>query len=404
MTFFVFQKIIIFFFFQFKNSYFGFKYIISTIDKNNYSISYITKIDEINNYDIVLCSFVSFEDYYLFIKIMKQIKKKTKIIIGGSGILNIIPIYDYIDIAVFGRCDNNINNILSGYQYDNVWIKEDDPYLNKKYKIGQLEKYIEIEPDLRLDKFSEDSIGCKNKCFFCNYTFKYNFKELNNIDGYHSGYNTRETTFKNLKWSDNSRYMVCAIDAITEKKRYLINKPISNQDIINKILERDDFKNEKSIQIKLYNIYGYPFENNTKDFYKEIDDVLRYCDSRIKYKITFLLHNTHFVPMPLTPMENEFVNMIDFKKIDYSFSGNNIKLIKTYTSGNSNSSIRHTIINRLRMEDRERFLSIYSNIPKLKNTFGYYFDIQKDNPIKYIDRNISFWKNIYNKRKNLYKE
>ncbi|HEY0088085.1 MAG TPA: hypothetical protein VGB37_04535, partial [Candidatus Lokiarchaeia archaeon] len=50
-------------FFQFKNSYFGFKYIINQIDTNLYNTNYIKDTKKINDFDFVLCSIVSFEDY-----------------------------------------------------------------------------------------------------------------------------------------------------------------------------------------------------------------------------------------------------------------------------------------------------------------------------------------------------
>jgi hypothetical protein len=392
-----------FLFFQFKNSYFGFKYIINQIDKKH-TVENILKIEDINEYDYVLCSFVSFEDYYLFLKLMKNIKKteKTKIIAGGAGILNVIPIYDYIDIAVFGRCDNQINGILNGDNFDNVWHKELDSDLSRKYKIGQLSEYINIDPDLRLSGLKEDAIGCRSRCFFCNYSFKYEFQEKYKIDNYHSGYSTRETTFKNLKWRDDSHYLVCALDAMDENKRYLVNKIISNQDIKNKILERDNFNNEKSIQVKLYNIHGYPFEQKHDNYYSEFDKIMKECDEKINHKITFLLHGTHFVPMPLTPMENEPINLNDFKHIQYSFSGKNIKVIKTYTSSGVNASIRHSIINMLDFDLKDLFIKYCTNYNKLFDYMKKYYDEQKDDPIPYICRNINNWKKIYSNRKNNY--
>ena len=349
-----------FLFFQFKNSYFGYKYVIQNIDKNIYTIDFLKNISNINKYDFVLCSIISFEDYYLFLKVFKDFdykKKKCKIIIGGSGVLNVIPLYKYIDIAAFGRVDgDDINKILRGEFLDNVWVKNNDKYLIKKYKVGQLKDFINIDPDLRLDAFDEKSIGCKKKCFFCNYTYKYKLKQKKSGGDFDSGYKNRETTFEDLNWDTNGRYLVCAIDANEEKKRFLINKNISNETIKNKILERDSVKKGKSIQVKLYNIYGYPFERVDQYNYDEINDILNFCDSKLKEKICFLLHCTHFVPMPLTPLENEVVNNGDFKSIFYKFDGKKIKLIKTYTSGGNAGAKRHTLINRLKIDDLDCFL------------------------------------------------
>ena len=127
-----------------KLPYYGFKYILSELEYD-YEIINVTQIKE---YDFVLCSLTSIMDIenmiYVF-ETYKPDKGKCKIVVGGFGCINISAIYDYIDIAVFGRAEEQINEILNGVEYDNVWRKDKDPVLGGKYIIRQPVKLLPFE-------------------------------------------------------------------------------------------------------------------------------------------------------------------------------------------------------------------------------------------------------------------
>lgn len=400
-------------------AYYGFRYIISEIDKKHI-VEYCSNIN-INNYDFILYSITSWYDYLNLINILKDIEIKTKIIIGGAGFLNVYPLYDYIWAGVFGRGEGIINKIFNKEKLDNVWYKEDDLLLENKYKIGKLKEFINIEPAKYLkDKnkgnnygsLNEVSFGCKKRCFFCQYSWKHDYTSKNNQ--YTSGYAINEDFFLNLDWSVECRYKVSAFDGMSEKTRFIINKPLKDKDIINKFKERNLIKNNKSIQLKLYNIYGYPFEK-TNDLYLEFDNLIREVDNILEEKICILLNNTHFVPMPMTPMEGESVNLDNLKEINYSFEGKNIKVIKPNTGTSYISSAEQTVINRCNITNYKnikillmsKYQSLYpfEKIKVIKKYFGNILEKQKDgNIIKYIDYNIDKYKQEYYKRKEQYYE
>ena len=162
-----------------------------------------------------------------------------------------------------------------------------------------------------------------------------------------------------------------------------------------KFKERNNSLNHKSIQLKLYNIYGYPFETN-KNYYQEFDSLCKEVDKILKYKICILLNNTHFVPMPMTPMEREAVNQNNFRSIDYRFIGNQLKVIKPYTGTSELSAMEETIINRGTLNDKFEMLtsSKYRGLSKmqkkkiLNNYFGSLLHKQNINVCRHIFYNI----------------
>ena len=65
-------------------------------------------------------------DYYSLYLFLKDVPYLPYIIVGGPGVINVKPILHFIDSAWFGRCDNEINNILNHTLHKSLWIKEND--------------------------------------------------------------------------------------------------------------------------------------------------------------------------------------------------------------------------------------------------------------------------------------
>lgn len=142
--------------------YYGFNHIISEIDRKENEVSYCSW-KSIAEYDYVLVSLSSYYDVYnLMANLMTAQKGNAKIIVGGAGVTNIRLYKDLIDFAVFRRGEGLINDILHGdiVNHRNIWSKEDDPALEKKYQIGRSKFLIG----------HEKSVGCRKKCYFCQYS------------------------------------------------------------------------------------------------------------------------------------------------------------------------------------------------------------------------------------------
>lgn len=295
--------------------YIGFNHIISEIDKSH-NIKYISSIEEeLNSVDYVLYSITSWYDILNLINELRNKKIKSKIIVGGAGLLNFSLLSKYIDIAVLGRGEGIINELIDGKLFNHVWTKSNDKEIENIYEIGEAKTLIN----------NERAVGCKFKCYFCQYGWKNHY--FGSSKNYDSGLNSFEDNLKYLDWNITANCLITAIDGQTEKSRKIVNKNMTDKDIENKILSfYEEFKGLKK-SIKIYCIVGYPFENDIDD---AIINIIKKCDKKSNKILNIFLSSTHFCPMPMTPMENENVNLINFRKkiIDrkYVFSGKTIKL------------------------------------------------------------------------------
>jgi radical SAM superfamily enzyme YgiQ (UPF0313 family) len=342
-----------------KNNYFdsleyaGFKRIINDIDKVKYEVEFCSFYN-INNYEFVLWSVISYFDIFNFLNEAKKYTVKTKIVIGGAAVCNIYPLYDYIHAACFGRGETLINKILDGEYLSNVWYKKYDENLTKKYNIGQLIELINI------DNYHEKSIGCPNKCRFCQYSWKYNCTSKNN---YTSGMDETEELFIDLNWEKAKRRAITAIDGTTEFDRKMVHKNLTGKQIYNKLIEVYNLNYEKPLYLKLFNIVGYPWENENHNF-NELRDIFKEADKTKKtHSVWVKIFNNHFKPMPLTPMESEPVNKINYRDKYFNnnkiYMGNNFEVTISPYGTAPHTACEETIVNR--MFDSDNLMRIYTN-------------------------------------------
>jgi hypothetical protein len=154
-----------------KNSYFesdkytGFRHIISEIDRDKHYVEFCSSAN-MNRFDFVLVPIISFYDIINLINELKGKKRTCKVVVGGPGVFNIRGYKDYIDIAVFRRAEGIINRVLEMEPLSNVWYKEYDEGLKNAYEIGK--------PQYLLG--DEKSVGCSNKCKFCQYSWTNGYK------------------------------------------------------------------------------------------------------------------------------------------------------------------------------------------------------------------------------------
>lgn len=286
---------------------FGLKAVVSELDSSKYSISICDK-DSAHNFDFVFYSVNSFVDYLVLIRDFRsKVKRRYKLVVGGASLINLHLLRDVVDIAVVGRAEGQINDILEGRQFDNVWTREDID-LKRTYKVRQ-PQYL-----LKVGNKSETNVGCKMSCKFCQYGNK--FGQFVITSGYTSGVDGLEMMFKDIDWELARSRVVSSIDGSSELTRKRVGKPLSNQQIQDKLEEINSVNYNKALLLKLYNIVGFPWEDETIADMAEFKSILCRADSVIKKNILWInMQVNHFVPMLLTPFESEPVNLIDYRKL-----------------------------------------------------------------------------------------
>jgi len=130
---------------------------------------------------------------------------------------------------------------------------------------------------------------------------------------------SREYTFFDLEeYQDDKKLAnfwnsdtILGMDGWSERLRRAANKPITNDMIIRFMSANARYKEKKGL-IKLYNIVGYPTENDSD--YEEFIDVV---SNRVKVGegsfVYYLIHNTPFAPMPATPSAVWPVSYVDYR-------------------------------------------------------------------------------------------
>jgi len=370
--------------------YWGLKSIINDLDKDKYNVNYISECN-INKYEYVLLSIISYYDALNYINLAFSNKIKSKLIVGGPYVLN-HHVYKDSDSVCLGRGENQINGIMEKTEYSNVIIKTN---IKANYRVRELEKFLCI------GNLQEKSVGCKAKCFFCQYAWKNKYKAIKE-GNYQSSYSAYEDYIQNVDVSKNGRY-VTAIDGLTEYSRYKVNKRISNKDIEIKLEEIAN--NNIRGMLKIYNIIGYPWE--TKIDFSEFIEIVKKIDIKQKErenKFTLYLTHTHFVPKLLTPMENVLLNIKDFRaeivEKPVLFTGKFFKVANNIYITSSASAAEEYIVDRVDNDiDLHLIYKIFCNkkyigldskskINNIKHYFGKYLNgYSGDYNIEYPHKN-----------------
>ena len=343
-----------------KLPYYGFRHILSELQYNYEVIN----IKQIKDYDYVLCSLTSVMDIenmvYAF-ETFKPDKGMCKIIVGGFGCVNISAIYDYIDIAVFGRAEGQINDIIEGTEFDNVWRKDVDPAIEGKYEIRQAPELLPFET----------MIGCRNKCYFCHYSWTRKYIGTGNYDPVNAPF--PEDDWRGLEVKSSGRYLT-AWDGLSEHTRFKVNKKISDNDIRAKIRSWYGFKREAAVNLKIYNIIGYQWETreSVKSDMSKISGIFKECDQMrggAGNRIFIMMMFTPFSPEPLTPMELLSPN-IDiiwrdyFEQIGRKVYGDKSTDIECFILPQINSSFtlaKRVMINRCTLGTRKHIQNVLKN-------------------------------------------
>ncbi len=326
--------------FDFPKLTIGFQYIVNEVS-SRHEVEYVGIDDTWADY--WLASLVSWYDVFNLIRALKGKKPRARLIIGGPGVLNPWIFDDLIYAAVIGRGEGVINRVIDGdTSVENAYYYE-HPY--REITIGQ--------PTVQIDGGHEKecACGCPKKCFFCEYGWKYRYKDWS---GQYSEYANGETFFRDI---DFSRGRVTAgLDGITERERYVVNKKLTSQEIID-TLSRHTIRD--NMVLKLFCVTAYPFTDGYN--FDEWEDTLAKASKVVKKPITIMLSLSHFCPMPFTPMEEERV--LFFDRIQQS--PKKIGLIKwaTYLQGTTVSSAAYESMLYRGKQDDEIIRFVLENKP-----------------------------------------
>jgi len=296
---------------------------------------------------ISLTSVMDVENVIYNMEVYAPQERRCKVVIGGFGVINIKLIVPYIDIAVFGRAEGQINDILAGQRFNNVWRKVDDPDVSGDYEVRQPRYLVK----------GEASVGCRNHCAYCQYT--YVRRSIDKAVKYDPGMSVQETDWNGLTVDKAGRYNT-AWDGWSDDTRRRVHKPVTDKGITDKLIDIGN-RVEGGVNLKIYQIVGYPWDTieSVEQDIKDVAAMLQDIDKQIKGKIYLSFLCTPFGPEPLTPMQYEAANITAPWRVALGgrilLDGNHIRAyISPFISG-SFLLMKRVMINRAGLKDIDLF-------------------------------------------------
>lgn len=358
------------------NNYYGLNIITDVIESAGYSKIDFVDFSQVHEYDVVLFSLLSVEDYYsLVYTYVKKLKNQRSNvwICGGAGISNIYPLLPYFDHIVIGRGENLILPILAGITLNKPFIHQ-SVVVSSTHREGQI-YHINYSKDLwtgSQNTSPEVMSGCKYNCMYCRYRTSSLPPKMRETSK-ETTMPGNEETFWELEIKNGSFYTT-SLDGLTEWARKVVNKNIPNSDIIQKIV--DASKQTKCINLKIYFIVGYPHFSSV-DF-SELLEVFKAIDANVNdCQIFFKLHFTPFSAEPHTPLQWESINLnIDYRQIfdkylednKYLFEGKNLRVMILRTTNKPFTLLKRMVFNRASNDDHEILQFIGSATPMITHS------------------------------------
>ena len=185
-----------------------------------------------------------------------------------------------------------------------------------------------------------------------------------------------------------------AIDGMSERLRYMVNKRIS-RDMLRDFIDRFA-RCDKPHQVKFYNIIGYPTE--TEDDWHEFVEDISAVDSKLPVsdrQTCILLHSTPFRAMPATPLATAPMQYCNYRgevakrlgpnlKGNIFYQGNAIWAVESMGTDSLSTVIQSAIVWRGTESDSDNFVKVAAS-KKFKSasstvkqvTLEKYFDVGK---------------------------
>lgn len=365
----------------------GLRVIIDALERAGYAVEW-AGIATVHFYDIVLVSLTADCDWWSYIgERQKWQKGNYKVIVGGAGVLHITPFLQYGDYFSLGRGEKSVVNLVKAL--DDKCDIGDDSIVdsatfteNNIYHIAQADNPYPYTIALynRTKGFKEGAIGCNHKCLFCGYTWQRKFCSPNEYyamsDSLFGNIEDKERAMLDIqKYPDSvnfSRLRTTAIDGMSERLRYMVNKRISRETMV-EFLTRMILSDAKPHQLKLYNIIGYPTETD-EDWY-EFADTLREADNACPKKDkqwSVVLHSTPFRAMPATPLACAPMSKRNYRgeigrilgkglKGNLIYQGRNIWSVESMGTDSLSTVMLSAIAHRGKREDAENIAKLCTN-------------------------------------------
>ena len=393
----------------------GMAVVIDILKRAGISIEY-AGCATVHRYDFVLVSITSDCDWWDFVaeRVTWQ-KGGYKVIVGGQGVLNVRPFLQFVDYFVLGRAENVIDKFLMGSYHGDSIIDSKNFSPDKRYSINQVDDIYPYEIALENgDKYREDIIGCNHRCLFCGYTWhrKNSSQKVFEYSGLWNGGKDRERAMIDMANGvevDLVKLRTTAIDGMSERVRFMVNKKITRKMIVDFLIKLASC--EKPHQVKFYNIIGYPTET-ADDWFEFLDDI-RMADSQFNKQdkqTSILLHSTPFRAMPATPMACKPMKYENYRgeigkvlgkglKGNIFYQGNAMWAVESMATDSLATVIKSAIVWRGTEADADNFVKVArsrkfngANSSKKQATLEKYFNMQRlfgeftvgDLPTRYI--------------------
>lgn len=362
----------------------------------------------VDKYETILFSVTSDCDWWEFIAERSTWRKgEYKVCVGGQGVLNVRPFLQYVDFFMLGRAEGQITELVKAIENREEDYETEFCINSRKFspdKLYYIKQAEHIYPhDIILDNgkvYHEDIIGCNHKCLFCGYTW-HRKSVLDGefaYSGLWNGGKDRERAMIDINNGidvDLVKLRTTAIDGLSERLRFLVNKKITREMLCD-FLERLA-KCEKPHQVKFYNIIGYPTE--TKDDWFEFLEDINKIDQKLnkqEKQTSILLHSTPFRAMPATPMACKEMSYKNYRgqiaktlgqgryKGNIFYQGNAMWAVESMATESLPTVFQSAIVWRGTENDQDNFLRLAkskkfksaSALQKLK-TLEHYFDADK---------------------------
>lgn len=361
-------------------NYFGLNIIRDVITRELSIEVPIITYEQVNEFDVVLFSCLSIEDYYSFVYTYeRKLRGRTNAIFiaGGPSVSNVNPFIPYFDYVVVGRAETIITPLLQAIKSGTIYSHPAVVY-SKNYKESDLvftEYATQLYPH-EVDGIRETMYGCKYNCTYCRYRSatlpptKREFAKTTTMPG-------NEETFWDLEIT-NGKFHTTSFDALTQAVRFAVLKPIKNKSIVEAFVKWS--KKTNKINIKVYQIIGYPYNydldfTELKEVFTQISNQVNNCD------IFVSIHFTPFGADPQTPMQWEKVSVdTNFReKIEslraqepFFFESENVRVMFMRTTMHPYSLLRRMVFQRASLADQE-IINYLANDPE-QTTRHRYFD------------------------------
>lgn len=290
------------------SAYFGLKIVLNELKKDFGIVPKLVTYDQVHKYDVVLVSMLSVEDFYrvafTFYHRLKGVKNAYWLG-GGAAVQNLAPLSEIFDTVLIGRAEGVLNGLITSILNGTVYIHPSVVHFNayrenQSYKINYVKN---LYPEI-LDNEKETMSGCRYNCGYCRYRIAALPPKMRDTDK-HTTMPGNEETFWELEIL-NSKPHTTSLDGFEQSIRYAVSKRISDEAVVNKLIEIGLV--QKKVSLKIYLICAYP-HHSAFDF-STIRDLLARVDKAstgLSFTITF--HVTPFSPEPGTPMQWEPVNI-----------------------------------------------------------------------------------------------